>query len=225
MRRWWQTTRALVWKDIQVELRTREVGLTAVLFSLVLVTVFLFSGLESSALAGGAAPGVLWVCIAFVGALVFGRTFQREREERTLQGLLLSGVPMDALFAAKVLFNLGIMAAVLAVLVPAVLVTFRVQVSSVPLLLATLSLGTLGFTVMGTVLSAALSSVRLREVMLPMVLYPLCTPLLIAGVRATSALTQDGGGIRDWLAMMATFNLLFLALGRWLFAESVDGGE
>ncbi len=225
MSRFLRQTWAILRKDLLIELRTREIIYSAVLFAVVLVTVFLFSGFETAQISRGAAPGVLWVAVAFVGSLVFSRTFQREREERALAAVLLSGPVLDALFVAKLALNFLLLAGVQVVLVPLVMVTFRVEPASWMALCAVLGIGSLGFCIMGTVLSAALATVRLREVLLPILLYPLCIPLLICGVRATAVLTAGDTDTADWLAIMIAFNALFLVLGRWLFGEAVDGGD
>jgi heme exporter protein CcmB len=223
MSRFARLTWVLLQKDLRVELRTREIVYSAVLFALVMVTVFLFSGFESAQLVRGAAPGVLWVCIAFVGALIFGRTFQREREERALQGVLLTGDVMDSLFTAKLALNLILLGGVVAILLPVVTVTFRITWTHLPSVAGVLAAGCFGFGVMGTVLSAALAAVRLREVLLPIILYPLCIPLLICGVRATADLTQGDPAIGGWLGIILAFDALFVVLGRWLFGEAIDG--
>jgi heme exporter protein CcmB len=225
MNRFFRQTWAILRKDLLIELRTREIIYSAVLFAVVLVTVFLFSGFETAQISRGAAPGVLWVAVAFVGSLVFSRTFQREREERALAAVLLSGPVLDALFVAKLALNFLLLAGVQVVLVPLVMVTFRVAPASWTVLFAVLAVGSLGFCIMGTVLSAALATVRLREVLLPIILYPLCIPLLICGVRATAVLTAGDTNTGDWMAIMIAFNALFLVLGRWLFGEAVDGGD
>jgi heme exporter protein B len=225
MNRVLRQTAAILTKDLRIELRSREVIYSAVLFAVVLVTVFLFSGFETAQIARGAAPGVLWVAIAFTGALVFSRTFQREREDRALVGVLLSGPVLDALFLAKLALNFVLLAGVQLVLVPVVLATFRVEPASWPQFILVLSLGSLGFCIMGTVLAAALATMRLREVLLPILLYPLCIPLLICGVRATADLTSGETDTTDWLGILIAFDALFVVLGRWLFGEAVDGGE
>ena len=223
MNRFFRQTWAILRKDLLIELRTREIIYSAVLFAVVLVTVFLFSGFETAQISRGAAPGVLWVAVAFVGSLVFSRTFQREREERALAAVLLSGPVLDALFVAKLALNFLLLVGVQIVLVPLVMVTFRVTPASWVALFGVLAIGSLGFCSMGTVLSAALATVRLREVLLPILLYPLCIPLLICGVRATAVLTAGDTNTGDWIAIMIAFNALFLVLGRWLFGEAVDG--
>lgn len=223
MRRFVGQTIAIVRKDLRVELRTREVLYTATLFALVLVTVFVFSGFSEVALMRDAAPGVLWVSVAFVGTLVFGRTFQREREERAVAGLLMVPGILDALFLGKLVVNVLLLGLVELLLVPAVALTFRVDLLPIALpLFVVLGLGTLGYATLGTVLAAALASVRLREVILPLVLYPLCLPLLLAGVQATASLVQTGSVPMGWLGVLVAFDLLFLVLARWLFGEALD---
>ena len=217
--------RALVAKDIRIELRTREVVYTSLLFAVVLVTLFLFSGFGETADTRRAAPGVLWVSLTFVGTLVFGRTFQREREERAVLGLLLAPGATESLFYAKLIVNLLFLGSVEAILVPLVAILFKLDLSSVALpLTALLAGGTLGFCALGTVLAAALSSLRLKEVLMPLVLFPLALPVLLAGVKGTSALLTDPtwAAIEPWLMLIVAFDALFLVLSRWLFREALD---
>lgn len=215
---------ALLAKEATVELRTREVLYTGLLFAAVLVTVFMFSGFETAALARDAAPGVLWVSVAFVGTIVFSRTFQREREDRVVAALLLVPGIADALWAAKFTANLTLLLVVELLLVPLVLFTFRVEAADAPMLLGTLVLGSTGFCALGTVLAASLAAVKLREVLLPLVLFPLATPLLVSGVRATEIAFEGGDGVWGWLQLMIAFDVLFAVVGQWLFAAALEDG-
>jgi heme exporter protein B len=213
---------ALLAKDARIELRTREVLYTGLLFSAVLVTLFLFSGFETAALARDAAPGVLWVSLAFVGTVVFNRTIQREREDRVLAALLLVPGAARALWVSKLALNLALLVTIELLLVPLVAVTFALDVASPVALVGVLALGTLGYCALGTVLAAALAAVRLREVLLPLVLFPLSTPLLIAGVRATEALVEGSGAVMGWVQLLVAFDVLFLVVGQWLFGQALD---
>lgn len=221
-----QQALAIAGKDLRIELRTREVLYTSLLFATVLVTIFIFSGFGETADVRRAAPGVLWVSLAFVGTLVFGRTFQREREQRAVVGLLLAPDALGPLYTAKLLVNLTLLGTVELVLVPVVAAVFRLDISAVALpLLTLLAAGSIGFCALGTVLAAALSSLRLREVLMPLVLFPLCLPLLLAGVKGTAALVETGDATAStsWLMIMVAFDALFLVLSRWLFTEALDG--
>lgn len=217
---------AIAGKDLRIELRAREILYTATLFSVVVIVVFLFSGFGDSNETRRAAPGVLWVTIAFVGTLVFGRTFQREREQNAIAGLLLAPSIAGPLFAAKLLVNLALLGAIELIVVPVVAITFGVPLATVGGAVAlVVALGTLGFSALGTVLAASLSTLRLREVLLPIVLYPLCLPLLLACVKATQLLVAgDGlGGTRGWLSIVVAFDVLYLVLSRWLFGQALEG--
>jgi heme exporter protein CcmB len=221
-----QQTAAIVGKDLRVELRTREVLYTSLLFAVVLVTVFLFSGFGETVDLARAAPGVLWVSLAFVGTLVFGRTFAREREQRAVVGLLLAPNALGPLYVGKLLVNIVMLGAVEVLLVPVVGAVFHLDLGRIAApLFALLVAGTVGFCALGTVLAAALSTLRLREVLMPLVLFPLCLPLLLAGVKGTSVLVESGTleAALPWLAIMLAFDALFVVLSWWLFNEALDG--
>ena len=70
----------------------------------------------------------------------------------------------------------------------------NVQLSLPPPLLTRLTIlvpllvcGTVGFAAVGTLFAAMLMRARTRDVMLPILLYPMTIPVIIAGVRGTSA--------------------------------------
>lgn len=216
----------LVRRDLLVEWRTKETVWTAGLFGLVLLTVFVFSGFDERLIARAALPGVLWVSVAFVGTVVFSRSFEREHATRAMDALLLVPGALNALFVARLCTNLVLLGLVELVVVPLTLATFGVSLSSAGVagLLAALLLGTLGYGVMGTVLAAALTTIRLKDALLPIVLFPLTIPLLVAGVRATHDVVGGAGlpEIRDWLLLMGAFDLLFAVIGRWLFVQTLD---
>ncbi len=225
MSRFLKQTSALVGRDLRIELRSLEVLLSATLFAIVLITLFVFSGFAEARIAETAAGGVLWVSIAFVGTVIFGRTIQRDRESGILDALVLVPGVVNALFVSRIATNLILLVAIEVLLLPASLLVFAPDaLAHLPLLLIPVLLGTTGFCVLGTVLAASLSASSIRDVLLPIVLFPLCIPLMIAGVQTTRHVLASGTlqGAVDWLAMMAAFNVTFAVLGRWLFAESID---
>lgn len=218
--------RVLLAHELRLEIRTRESIWTGGLFAAVLLTVFVFSGFDERQIAERAFPGVLWVSVAFVGSVIFGRSFQRERTGRLLDALLLVPGALSSLFAARTITNMLLLSLIELLLVPVAIGIFDIELtrSGVGMLALVLFLCTFGYAVMGTVLSAALSTMRLRDVLLPILLFPLTIPLLIAGVRATGALIGASSveGAVQWLGIILTFDLLFLLVGRWLFVQTMD---
>ena len=59
---------------------------------------------------------------------------------------------------------------------------------------------------------------RSRDVLLPVVLFPIVVPVIIAGVRGTNAIfapEADVAVAQMWLAMLVSFDAVFLSLALW----------
>ena len=106
-------------------------------------------------------------------------------------------------------------------LVPLVALLFQAPLLAHPVWLALILVtGTIGFAAVGTLFAAMLVRARSRDVLLPVLLYPTTVPVIIAGVRATAALLQpemDAAVIRFWLALLVTFDVVFVTLSLWTF--------
>src|SRR5258708_5088230 len=92
---------AVLSKDLAIELATREIVTTAGFFAAlvaVMASVAFTTGPETTT---RVAPGALWLAIAFAAVLALGRSWQREREESALVGLLVSPVPRAAIWFGK----------------------------------------------------------------------------------------------------------------------------
>lgn len=215
----------LLRKDLTIEWRSREVLLIGGLFSLVIVSLFVFSGLTARTIAATAVSSAIWVSLAFIGTVVFSRTFQRESEHQAIEQLMLLRGIAGPLFASKLATNFLLLFALEVPLVLILLMTFQVDVAPNygPILLI-VGAGTLGFSALGSVLSAALSAMNLREVLLPIVLFPLTIPLFIAGAQATRGIVDAGwtSDVADWLLIIAMFDVIFLFVSRWLFGEVTE---
>src|SRR5438874_1191773 len=145
--------RALIWKEGLVEARGRETVLAGAVFALLVLVIFNFAFDLRVENVAAVAPGVLWVTVTFAGVLSLGRAFARERDRRTLDGLLLAPVDRSALFLAKALASFGAMVLVEVIAVLAFIGLFNVQVAW-PLLTLGLLLGTLGLAGVGTLFAA-----------------------------------------------------------------------
>ena len=216
----WLVTR----KDLLIEFRSREILYTTLFFAVSCLLVFAFGFVRDGRAVEDAAAGILWVAIAFSGTLALGRAFERERQNETLRGLLMSPIPRPALYVGKLIGIVMLLLAVEVVLVPIAGVMFQARMTAHPWLLAALLVsGTLGFAAVGTLFAAMLVRTRSRDVLLPILLYPVTVPVIIAGVRGTAALLQVDANIpmaRAWLSMLVFFDAMFITLALWTF-ESV----
>ena len=208
-------------KDVAIELKSYEILTTTLFFAVACVAIFSFAFVNEGKAVEGAAPGILWIAIAFSGTLALGRTFERERYGDTLKALLLAPAPRPAIYLGKLLGIVALMAATEVLLVPMIAFMFQAPLFARPGYLVTLlALGTIGYAAVGTLFAAMLMRARTRDVMLPILLYPITVPVIIAGVRGTAALMSDPAEeavAMLWISMLAFFDVVFVTLSLWTF--------
>ena len=214
---------AILWKDLAVELRSRDILLSMLVFGLLTLTVFNFAFDLRADSVLLVTPGVLWVAILFAGTLGLGRSFSHERERGSMEGLLLCPVDRSAIYVAKLLGNLLWLGLMEAVLLPVFGAFFDVSVLK-PTVVAVILLGTLGFAAVGTVFAAMAVNVRAREVMLPVLLLPVIVPLVIGSVKATGLLL-DGEPWSEtwtWVNLLIVFDVVYVTLSFIVFEFVIE---
>jgi heme exporter protein B len=208
-------------KDFTIEVKSREILYTTLFFAVSAILIFSFALVKEGRALEDAAAGILWIAIAFAGTLALGRTFERERYGETLRALLLAPAPRPAIYVGKLLGIVLLLVIAEALLVPLVALLFQAALFARPLLLAALLLtGTVGFSAVGTLFAAMLVRARTRDVLLPVLLYPITVPVIIAGVRGTSALVAsppDEPTAVMWIALLVCFDVVFVTLALWTF--------
>ena len=223
MATFFHTILVMVWKDIMLEFRSRDLVLSVIVFGILVVVVFNFALDPTSRQSEGLAPGILWVAFAFAATLAMNRAFVREQEQGGLEGLLVSPVSRDAIFLAKALTSFIFMVLVEAVLLPAGAVLLGFSALSATLVLTVL-LATLGFALVGTLFSAMAAQTRSREIMLPVLFFPIVLPVIIAAVEASTRAIAGAGPLElgRWLPLIGIFDALFLVICPWVFAFVVE---
>jgi heme exporter protein B len=225
MSRFARQLRILIWKDLLVEARGRETVMAGAVFALLILVIFNFAFDLRVDNVAAVAPGVLWVTVTFAGVLGLGRAFARERDRRTLDGLLLAPVDRSALYLAKVITSIASMLVVEVVALPAFVGLFNLVVD-LPLLVLALVLGTIGLAGVGTLFAAIAAHTRAREVLLPLLLFPVQVPVILATVKSTGAAIRMPGveppEVGQWLGLLVAYDALFLALSIVLFEYAID---
>jgi len=213
----------IVWKDLLLELRSKDLVVSVLVFGLLVVLVFNFALNNAPGRSEELAPGILWAAFAFAAVMAMNRAFVRDQEQGGLEGLLISPVSRDAIFLGKALTSLVFMLLVEAALLPVYAVMLNFSALSFNLVL-TIFLGTLGFAVVGTLFSAMAVQTRSRELMLPVLFFPVVLPVIIASVEASTRAV--GGetfiGLGRWLPLIGVFDAVFLVICPWIFAFVVE---
>jgi heme exporter protein B len=201
---------ALAAKDLRLELRSRDTVPAMLLFVVSTLVVFNFA-LPVGASAE-AAYGLLWAALVFTAILGLTRAFAAEREQRVLDGLVLTPADRSAIWLGKAIAVAAFLALAEAVALPAFALFFE-PVSWE--LVAAVALASVGFAVVGTLLAAMAAASRARELLLPLLFLPLVIPIVVGGVGASIA--DDPG---RYLGFLALYDLIFAILS-WASFEYV----
>lgn len=207
---------AIARKDALAELRGRQATVSTLFFAAIVLLLFGFALGPDSARLAMAAPGLLWLAIAFAGMLAVSRLHLLETDDDALEQLALYPVARRAIYLGKALGGLAVMLILGLLVLGAVGVLFAVDVGAALLpLLLTVILGAVGIAAVGTFYAGVTVRLRAREVMLPLLMLPVLAPLLLGAVRATSAaLAGDPfGELGSWLQLLGAFDVIMVAAG------------
>src|ERR1051325_6480555 len=215
---------AIVFKDIVIELRTKESISSMLMFGILVLVIFMFafeSGGVDKSLIG---PGELWVAYSFAAILGLNRSLAMEIDNDCLQGLLLAPMGRGELYLGKVASNFTFMIIAEFIVLPVFFILNNLSFDRRFLGIAGISvLGTLGISAVGTILSTISANTRMKEVMLPILQIPLTVPVVIAAVEATRVvLTNDPEEISSWLYILGGFTIVYLTVSYLVFEFAVE---
>jgi heme exporter protein B len=213
---------ALLAKDLKTEWRTREMFTAMFVFAVLVVVVFNFAIGADPELIRQMASGVIWIALSFASVLGVQRTGQLERDEESLQGVLLALHDRSALFVAKMLAQMLSLLVVVFCTLPLCGIWFRIDLTACfGALCVAFPLGMLGLSIVGTLFGMIAVQTRASEVMLPLLFLPVAIPVTIAAVQATAQLI-DGKSLKDiadYLVLLGTFDVVFLLWASYIVEE------
>jgi heme exporter protein B len=211
--------RAVLSKELRIELRTRDLTHTVLFFVLMVAGLFSFAFEPSATESRRILPGLIWLAFFFAGTLMLQLCFVREHVNDTLAALRMAPIDPFAILLGKILANFVFLAATEIVFVPVFSVFYNVSIGAVlGRLFLVLFLGTFGLSVVGTVFSAMTAQARMRELLLPLLLLPILAPVLIAGVEATAGLLAPSPSLApEWISMLGGFDVIFFT-ATWLLS-------
>jgi heme exporter protein B len=214
---------AIAGKDLRAELRSRQLLAAMGLFALLATMTFYYTLESRPDVRVAALPAVLWVTTVFAGTLGLNRSLAQEHDRGSLDALLLAPIDRAALFYGKLIstwiFSLAV--ATLVSLVVSILFNAGLNVPAWALIVV---LGTLGFAAVGTFLGSMAVHARGRETTLPILILPVALPIIMAATSASNAILADQpfSDWSVWLLILASIDLIFLALALVLFEFVVE---
>ena len=203
---------AVARKDLTSEWRTRELVPALAQFIVLALVIANFGFQFDSRTAPAIAPGVLWMTLVFAGLVAFGRAFAAEREQASLEAMLLTPASPAAIFAGKALAAALLLVMCEAVLLPALALFFNVPVSLA--VVAAVLLATVGMAVLGCLFAAMVARVRARELLLPLLTLPLWIPFIVIGGQAVQVAmgASSASGTSSATSLLIDLDILFIVL-------------
>jgi heme exporter protein B len=219
--------RALLRKELALELRAPQAVPAMALFSVTTLVVFHFA-LQRGVVDGDLASGVLWVTLLFAAMLGISRLFVADHEEGGLDGFLLAPTDRTALLVAKAVGLFAFLAALEIVAVPAfalLLLGPSPSLAAYGGLAVLLALADVGIALVGTLVGAIAVQTRTRDLIVPLMALPLLIPVVIAAAKGTTPLLLQAGsqGLEvRWLLVLGLYDLVFGLLAYALFDYLIE---
>jgi len=215
------TVMTILWKDVLLETRSKDIIVSVLVFALLVIVVFNFAITPTPQTVTLIAPGVLWIAFLFGGVLGLNRSFALEKDGGNIHGLMMAPVGRDVIFFGKMLGNFLFMMVVELLIFPVFAVMYNFSLL-MPGLIPIAVLTTLAVATVGTVFSAMAVNTRSREVMLPVLFFPVVVPAIVAAVEASASVIQGDASFTRWLPFLVVFDAIFLVVSPVLFQFVIE---
>ncbi len=202
--------RCIFVRDLRLALRRRADTLAAMIFFVMVVSLFPLGIGPESALLRTMAPGVVWVAALLSSMLSLTRLFADDHQDGTLEQLLLSAHPLAFLALGKIAAHWMSSGLLLVVVAPLLALQFDLSPSACGVLVLSLLLGTPVLSLLGAIGAALTVGLRGGSVLLSLLVLPLAVPVLVFGAGAVEAYNA-GLGVSAHLSLLGALLVLALA--------------
>lgn len=214
--------KAVLRKELRLELRTPQTLPAMALFSAITFVIFHFA-LQESDVEGALAAGVLTVTLLFAAMLGVNRLFVADHEDGGFDGFLLAPVDRSALLIAKALSLLLFLVVLELFAVPLfalLLLEPGLDLDALAKLALVLVLADLAIAIVGTLVAAIAIRTRARDLIVPLIALPLLVPVVIGAAEALDPVLAAAGAEAlpgRWLTILGLYDLIFGLLAYAVF--------
>ena len=215
-----EVLRAVLHRDLLLALRQKsDVGVALLFFILVASLFPLGVGAEPNLLRA-IAPGVIWVAALLSSLLSLGRLFAADHADGTLEQMLLGAAPLGAVVAAKTLAHWLVSGFPIAIIAPLIALQYDLAPSLYGVLALSLLLGTPILSLIGAIGAALTLGLRGGGVLLALLVLPLYVPVLIMGAGAVEMAGAGMGG-QGHLLLLGAMLVLATVFAPWAIAAAL----
>jgi len=210
----------IVRRDLLLALRRRSDVATALLFFVIVASLFpLGIGAEPNLLRA-IAPGVIWVAALLSSMLSLSRLFAADYADGTLEQMLLGAAPVGVVATAKALAHWLVSGLPLALIAPLLALQYDLPAALYPVLALSLLLGTPVLSMIGAIGAALTLGVRGGGILLSLLILPLYVPVLILGAGSVDMASAGMGG-EGQLLLLAALLVGACTLAPWAIAAAL----
>ena len=212
--------RWIVHRDLLLAMRRRSDVGTALLFFVIVASLFPLGVGAEPDLLRSIGPGVIWVAALLSTLLSLGRLFSADYADGTLEQMLLGAAPLGVVAAAKGLAHWLVAGLPLVLIAPLLALQYDLPRSLYGVLVLSLLLGTPVLSLVGAIGAALTLGLRGGGVLLALLVLPLYVPVLILGAgsvdMAAAGLAPDGQ-----LLLLSALLVFAAAFAPWAIAAAL----
>lgn len=205
--------RAVFLRDLKLAFRTGGGAGLGVVFFLALIAVVPFAIGPELPLLARIGPALVWLGALLATLLNLDRIFSADREDGSLDLLLLSPAPLELVAAAKGLAHWIATGLPLVIAAPVLGVMLGVEPKALLALSGTLLIGTPALTFLGLIGAALAAMLPRGGLLVAVLILPLTIPVLIFGTAATAAAVTGPMPFGVPFRLLAALSLVSLVAG------------
>lgn len=212
--------RAIIRRDLLLAWRRRADVATAVLFFVIVASLFPLAIGPEPNLLRAIGPGVIWVAALLACMLSLTRAFASDHADGALDQMLIAATPLGLIVGARILAHWLISGLPLVALSPLLALQFDMPPALMPALAASLLLGTPVLSLVGAIGAALTLGLRGGGVLLALLVLPLYVPVLVIGTTALDAAASGQGAAAHFL-LLAALLVLAAAFAPWAISAAL----
>lgn len=212
--------RSVIGRDLTLAWRRRTDVFTAVIFFVIVASLFPLGIGPEPQLLRAIGPGVVWVAALLASMLALSRLFASDYADGTLEQMLLAATPLSLIVIAKVIAHWLAANLPLVLIAPLLGLQFGLPADALAVLALALALGTPSLSLIGAIGAALTLGLRGGGVLLALLVLPLYAPVLILGSLAVEA-AAAGLSAQPYLLLLAALSLAALSLAPWAVSAAL----
>lgn len=224
----WRQFKAILRKDIVMEMRTKEMITSMGLYALLVLVIYYIAlsqagqGFDFTRIAAG----LLFLAIIFTSLLGLNRSLVHEQDQGCLEALLLAPIDRPIIFLGKAVGNFIFLCIVEVFIVPIFYFLFLgggALAQSGPwwMLVVAIVVGSIGIAGAGTLMATMSVNTRGKDFILAVMFVPVMFPLLLIIVTAmTSVIVANPGYVASFWQQIAgavVFDVIMVGVGYVLY--------